>query len=225
MSEFRMMVDVDSTLYDADKLFYQLAIEAGIDSYPRKSYQWFRAGELGVSQQTLTNLFRKAHSREEVEKLKPYKGSVEVLNRFADDHPNVEIHYVSSRNARAQGPLLDWIKDNGFPLQDDAHVVATMDKKSWIIDNQPDIVIDDRVQTMIFSRYGGSYQNKEGTVGGTHPGGSWVLSLKHSHNINLTNEVDGIFMCDDWFEIGYNLGIVMKNLEVTGSVRKARSRA
>jgi hypothetical protein len=204
-----MMVDVDSTLYDADKLFYKLAMDRGITTYPRKSYQWFRAGELGVSQETLTNLFRAAHSREEVEKLTPFTNSVEVLTEFMVNHPAVEIHYVSSRNARAEGPLRDWIIDQGYPLEDDAHVVATMDKKGWLMANTPAIVIDDRVQTIIFSRFQLD---------------AYVLSLKHSHNINLTNEIDGVYMCDDWTEIGQALeDPVMKTLEVTRGRTRARA--
>lgn len=209
-----MMVDVDSTLYDADKLFYRLAQEAGIVDYPKKSYQWFRAHELNVSQQTLTNLFRRAHSREVVEEIKPYKGSVEVLNQFADTYPDVIIRYVSSRNARAEGPLREWIKAQGYPLDHDTYVTATMNKKEWIFDYVPSIVIDDRVQTMIISRFGGRDDDQV-----WHDVNAWVLSLKHPHNINLTNEVDGIFMCDDWYEIGYKLATVAKLLGVKKDVQ------
>jgi hypothetical protein len=74
-------------------------------------------------------------------------------------------------------------------------VVATMDKKSWLAEKRPSIVIDDRVQTIIYSRY---------EIGST------VLSLIHNHNRNLCNEIDGVYMCQDWFEIGFKLDEIME---------------
>jgi hypothetical protein len=191
------MIDVDSTLYDADVLFHKVAVDEGHDWYPRKSYSWFRADHLGISQSVMTNLFRKAHSREYVnETLKPYKDSVQVLTEFFDEwsdyfHP----YYVSSRHPQMEGTLLEWITHWDFPLEDPDDVIATMDKKSWIRENRPSIVIDDRVQTIIFSRF---------EIGAT------VLSLIHNHNINLTNEIDDVYMCENWPEIGLRLNEVAK---------------
>ena len=195
----KMMVDVDSTLYDADNLFHKVAIDQGHEWYPRKSYEWFRADHIGVSQQVMTNLFRSAHSSEYVnETLKPYKGAVKILNQFQEDFSNIfKIYYVSSRHPQMQGTLRNWLEMKNFPLEDgEEFVVATMDKKSWLNENKPAIVIDDRVQTIIYSRF---------EIGST------VLSLIHNHNRNLNNEVDGVFMCQDWFEIGYKLYDIMED--------------
>lgn len=194
----KMMVDVDSTLYDADNLFHKVAIDQGHDWYPRKSYEWFRADHLGVSQEVMTNLFRKAHSSEYVnETLKPYKGAVKMLKQFHENYSDIfKIYYVSSRHPQMEGTLRAWIEMKEFPLEDgDEFVVATMDKKSWLTKNRPAIVIDDRVQTIIFSRF---------EIGAN------VLSLVHNHNRNLRGEVDDVFMCDDWFEIGSKLDDIME---------------
>ena len=207
MKKYIMMVDVDSTLYDADALFSKVAMAEGHDWYPKKSYQWFRADGLGVPQETLTNLFRKCHSKEWVEVQKPYKGSVEVLNGFMDKYEDLVVPwYVSSRHPMARGPLAEWIVEKGFPLIDDDHVIATMNKKEWLLENKPAIVIDDRVQTILFSRY---------------EIGAHVLSLVHNHNTNLVNEVDGVWMCEDWFEIGFKLdNPVMKTIGVTHPAKR-----
>jgi hypothetical protein len=192
-----IMVDVDSTLYDADALFNKVAIDLGHDWYPKKSYEWFRADHIGVSQQVMTNLFRKAHSSEYVnEQLKPYKGSVKVINAFYNNFADLfKIFYVSSRHPQMEGTLKEWLEMKGFPVEGEGFVVATMDKKSWLAEKRPSIVIDDRVQTIIYSRY---------EIGST------VLSLIHNHNRNLCNEIDGVYMCQDWFEIGFKLDEIME---------------
>ena len=192
----KMMVDVDSTLYDADALFHRVAIDQGHDWYPKKSYEWFRAEHLDVSQEVMTNLFRKAHSSEYVnERLKPYKGAVKMMKQFHENYSDIfNIFYVSSRHPQMEGTLAKWIAMKDFPLEGEERVIATMDKKSWIKEFRPAIVIDDRVQTIIYSRF---------EIGAT------VLSLTHNHNRNLRGEVDGVFMCDDWFEIGSKLDDIM----------------
>jgi hypothetical protein len=194
----KMMVDVDSTLYDADALFSRVAIDQGHDWYPKKSYEWFRADHIGVSQEVMTNLFRKAHSSEYVNaQLKPYKGAVKILKSFHENYSDLfKIYYVSSRHPQMAGTLRSWLVSKEFPLErGNEFVVATMDKKSWIKKNKPAIVIDDRVQTIIYSRF---------EIGAT------VLSLVHNHNRNLQNEVDGVFMCQDWFEIGSKLDDILE---------------
>lgn len=207
---YTMMVDVDSTLYDADALFYKLAQEnddlRGV--WTKKSYQWFKAPELGIAQETLTNFFRYCHSREIVSELKPYKGSVEILNQFVDRHSDVKIWYVSSRNPKAEGPLQEWIEAQGYPFS--SNVKAMMGKEPWILKNKPAIVIDDRVKTIIYARF---------------EVGAHVLTLKHNHNINLTSEVDGVWVCDDWYEIGYHLeNPVMNTIGVTHGTKVKTSR-
>ena len=51
---------------------------------------------------------------------------------------------------------------------------------------RPDIVIDDRVRTLLLARELGAYG----------------VSLIHPHNMNLHREVNGIYLVEDWKEMG-----------------------
>jgi hypothetical protein len=201
-----IQVDVDSTLYDADKLFGDLAEEAGI-KWPRRDNGWKPAHELQkedgspCTPQDLKKVFRKAHSREYVAQNKPYPHSAKVIQGLVQDYPEIEIAYVSDRNEQQTGALKDWLYDNGFIEQDgygtphsefhrDTYVAATKDKRHWMRERRPEIVIDDRVRTMLMARY---------------ELGSYVVSLQHNHNVNLKGEVEHIYIVKDWREIDKTL--------------------
>lgn len=185
-----IQVDVDSTLYDADKLFASIAEEAGI-KWIKKSPNWFGPEDIGCTLQDLKNIFRKAHSREYVMQQKPYKGAAEVLGQIAETWP-VEIAYVSDRNEQQASPLKEWLEANDFLHNPDQRVVVSKDKRQWMLEHRPSVVIDDRVRTMLFSKY---------------ELGAQVVSLRHNHNVNLKNEIDGIHIVNDWAEIGELLNV------------------
>lgn len=183
-----IQVDVDSTLYDADKLFGDLAEEQGV-KWPRRDYGWkspeeiFKADGSPCAREDLTRIFRKAHSREVVLKNKPYPHAVKVLKGIAEDYPEVEIAYVSDRNEQQGESLRAWLEQEGFLSNPDQHVAATKDKRHWMRERKPEIVIDDRVRTMLMARF---------------ELGSYVVSLQHNHNINIKGEVEGIEIVKDW---------------------------
>lgn len=187
-----IQVDVDSTLYDADKLFAQLAAEQGI-KWVRNAKHWLPAEVIPKEDGTfctrddLVKVFRRAHSREFVSQQKPYPKAAQVLGRIADI-PEVEIAYVSDRNEQQTGALKSWLEDNGFLFGDDTFVAATKDKRHWMRERKPEIVIDDRVRTMMMARY---------------ELGSYVVSLEHSHNTNLRGEVEHIYLAKRWSSAGY----------------------
>lgn len=186
-----VQIDIDSTLYDADKLFGELAAEAGI-KWPKRDNEWKAAEEIfkddgtACSRIDLTNIFRKAHSYEYVLKQKPYPHAVEVIQGWVRDLPNLEIAYVSDRNEAQTGALKAWLDKNGFLPNEETHVAATADKREWMRENHPGIVIDDRVRTILMARY---------------ELGSKVIAFQHNHNINLKREADGIYVVKDWLEI------------------------
>ena len=185
-----IQVDVDSTLYDADKLFRTLGREAGIN-WPAKMNHWLPAEAITKDDGTpcvredLVKVFRKAHSREFVSQQKPYPHAVSVLKGIIDDFPEAEVAYVSDRNEQQTGALRDWLDEQGF-LGHDSFVAATKDKRHWMRERKPEIVIDDRVRTMLMARY---------------ELGSYVVSLEHNHNINLKGEVEHIYIVPTWKEI------------------------
>lgn len=179
-----IMCDVDSTLYDADSLFARVAKEMGIpwiDCYNR----WFSAEEIGTTVKELNNMFRRCHSREYVSQNEPYPGAAETLEKLVENY-NVEIAYVSDRHPQAQQALINWLEDKGFLHNKRQHVIATSDKREWLREQRPQVVIDDRVRTIIMARF---------------EIGADVVSLQHAHNINLTGEIPGLWMCKNWEEI------------------------
>lgn len=186
-----IQVDVDSTLYDADKLFGDIAEEMGI-KWPRRDNGWkspegiLKTDGTQCSREDLVKIFRKAHSHEYVSKNKPYPHVVKVLHGIVDDYPEVEIAYVSDRNEQQTKALRDWLMDTGLIFNDDTFVSATKDKRHWMRERRPEIVIDDRIRTMLMARY---------------ELGSYVVSLQHNHNINLKGEAEHIYIVKDWKEI------------------------
>lgn len=183
-----IQVDVDSTLYDADKLWDTLAPEFNI-KWPRKDNRWRAPHEVlhldgtPCSLDDLLKLFRRSHSREYVMQNKPYPHAAEVLKGIAEDFDEVEIAYVSDRNEQQGKVLRDWLEQEGFLTNEDQHVAATKDKRHWMRERRPEIVIDDRVRTMLMARY---------------ELGSYVVSLQHNHNVNLKGEADHIYIVKDW---------------------------
>lgn len=183
-----IMCDVDSTLYDADALFSELANEAGID-WPDRDYEWksntevFHYSGKHVSVDELKKVFRKAHSEEYVSKNIPYEHSVEVISKLAK---RATIAFISDRNTQQTETLRKWLSDHGF-LSGGEVVEATSDKREWMKYHTPDFVIDDRVRTLLFARY---------------ELGAQCFSLKHNHNMNLRGEAPGINICRNWLEIG-----------------------
>lgn len=177
-----IQVDVDNTLYDSDKAFGLAAESYGL-KWPKKYDHWFGPEFIGTDLPTLLNVFRKGHSREIVMQNKPYPNAVKVIAGIVKDFPEVEIAYVSDRNPQAQGPLRDWLEEHGFLHGEDAHVQAGRDKRDWMRERRPQVVIDDRVRTMLMARFELDSQ---------------VVSLQHEYNINLLGEVQGIHIVKDW---------------------------
>ncbi len=138
----------------------------------------------------MKKVFKVAHSKEVVAKNKPYPNAVKVLAGIAEDFPEAEIAYVSDRNEQQTSALAAWLLHQGFLTNDDQHVVATKDKREWMREHKPAIVIDDRVRTMLMARFELNAQ---------------VISLKHKHNVNLTGEAVGIYIVKNWKEIDRTL--------------------
>jgi hypothetical protein len=177
-----IQVDVDSTLYDANALFYKVSKQEGVD-WPKVYYNWFGPEEIGTDLDTLKRIFRKCHSRELVSQQKPYPNAVEVIQGIVSDFSEVELAYVSDRNEQQTGALRDWLADNGFLPNEDTFVAATADKRHWMREHKPEIVIDDRIRTMMLARY---------------ELGSYVISIEHPHNTNLRGELEHIYIVPDW---------------------------
>lgn len=186
-----IQVDVDSTLYDADKLFGDLAEAAGI-KWPRRSNSWSQPDGIMKYDGTLCNrddlvrVFRKAHSKEYVSKNKPYPNAAKVLRGIVEDFDTIEIAYVSDRHESQGKALEDWLEAQGFLSNPEQKVLVTKDKREWMRQARPDILIDDRVRTILMARYELDSQ---------------CVSLQHNHNVNLLGEAEGIYIVKDWLAI------------------------
>lgn len=185
-----IQIDIDSTLYPSDKLFNKVGKEMEIN-WPKKYNHWFSYEELFHLDKTpctleeMKNLFRKAHSRDYVLQQKPYPHAVKTLKNIVQDY-DVEIAYVSDRNEQQHAALHEWLSITGFLSNPDQLVIATKDKRHWMREHKPEIVIDDRVRTLLMARY---------------ELGSYGISIEHSHNINLKDEIEDIHIVKDWKEI------------------------
>lgn len=206
-----IQVDVDSTLYDADKLFGDIAEELGI-KWPRRDNCWktppeiFKTDGTPCSREDLVRIFRKAHSREKVLKNKPYPNAVKVLKGLAEDYSDIEIAYVSDRNEQQGVALREWLEQEGFLTNPDQHVAATKDKRHWMREKRPEILIDDRIRTMLMARY---------------ELGSVVVSLQHNHNVNLRGEAEGIYIVDNWKQIDQTLReIVIPSIQTVSRTKE-----
>lgn len=181
-----IQVDVDSTLYPFDELCHTVTKEHFNLEWPVSYDHWFNPAELGTDLATFKSIFRVCHSREYAMLNTPYPHAVETLKGIVEDFEGVEIAYVSDRNEQQGKALRDWLEQEGFLTNPDQHVAATLDKRHWMRERRPEIVIDDRVRTMLMARY---------------ELGSQVISLGHAHNINLTGEAPGIYIEKDWLAI------------------------
>lgn len=179
-----VQVDVDSTLYDSSALFAEVARAHYEVDLPVESNNWHGYFDY-ASAETLVKIFRKSHSKEYVAQQEPYSGSVEVLESLADR--GHDIFYVSDRHPQAVSALREWLDTHGFLQNNHERVIVGKDKRQWMRDVRPDIVIDDRVRTMMMARF---------ELGAT------VFSVAQPWNTNLYKEVDGIYICKDWAEIG-----------------------
>lgn len=181
-----IQVDVDSTLYDSDELFHRVARDEFGVEWPTIYYNWFNAEDIGTDLETLLAIFYSSHGEKHALDNVPYEGAVDVLAGIAEDFKDVEIAYVSDRNEQQGEVLKQWLQEQGFLSNPDQHVAATKDKRIWMREVRPDIVIDDRVRTMLMARY---------------EIGSQVVSLQHPYNMNLLNEAEGIYLVPTWKDI------------------------
>lgn len=176
-----ILVDVDETLTPSEPTYEKVALELGIP-WKSGSYEWFTAKDIGVNQATMTNMFRKAQSREHFMDQEPYPYAQECLDKIGDEDW-AEIWYISSRHSQTQRVLQEWISKHQFPQSD--NVLALKDKLPWITKHSPEIVIDDKVGTLWHSSLLGAE----------------CFSLKHPWNCNLSNQIPTIHLCKDWQEI------------------------
>lgn len=179
-----IQVDVDSTLYDSSALFSYVAKKHYDFELPPNQLNWHGYYNYAPASE-LVKVFRKAHSKEYVARQIPYEGAADVLEEIQSR--GHDIFYVSDRHPQAVVALKEWLDTHNFLHGGHSNVIVGKDKRQWMRDHKPDIVIDDRVRTMMLARF---------------ELGSTVFSIAHPWNANLRNEVDGIYICENWSQLG-----------------------
>jgi len=193
-----VMVDADGILCPSHAAFEEEAVRLGFDkppyNYPmgRDLVHWFNDADVGCTLDELLDLFKAAHER--YMDIEPYEGAVHVLNGLQEDYPDLHVWYVSSRNESTEPTFRQWIAENGFPWPE--NVVAMLSKEPWIEENRPNVVIDDRVRTLVNARL-------DGAVG---------IALRQHHNVNLMRELPDIHIEPDWDSIGARVREALDNL-------------
>lgn len=193
-----LQIDVDSTLYDANTLFYEVGTKEFGINWPKTYNYWFSAEDIGTDLKSLKTVFRHCHSKDVVLKQKPYLNAAQVLKNLTETFNDIDIAYVSDRNEQQNAALSEWLEVNDFLHSEDQQVVATKDKREWMRDNRPDIVIDDRVRTILMARYELD---------------AYVATIEHPYNVNLKGEANGIYFAKDWKELGPILEEIIQKVE------------
>ena len=176
-----VQIDVDSTLYDANSLFCRIGKEHYNEDMVCDQNNWHVWTQ---DRDTLVKIFRKAHSAEYVQQQTPYPGAALVIGQIRDKGHKVAI--VTDRHPQARGALVKWLESCDISYDE---LVAGKDKREWMRESKPAVVIDDRVRTMFLAL----------TLGAR------VFSVEHPWNVNLKGEVEGIYIAKDWNEIGNEL--------------------
>lgn len=190
----RLMIDIDSTLYEANALFREMSLEMGLPEWPVHDY-WSTSSDppWNYTVEMWADLFSRSHDADVILAQEPYPFAAQEL-RFWNDE--AEIWYVSNRKPESEAATYQWLVDNGFPQAENL-VVGFQDKALWLDEMLPEVVVDDRVKTIIYARF---------SIGAE------VFTIRHPHNINLKGEVPGVHVCESWKQIGEGIFETMKEL-------------
>lgn len=202
-----IMCDVDSTLVDFQAIAHRVAQLQGV-KWPLNCSWWIPPEQCGMSMHEFNEMFRTAHSREHFLDAEPYNGAVEALEVLSRKFTDLEVQYVSHRHEEDNDVLQEWLTRWGFPTPQNS--VSSYSKSEWIKENNPVIVIDDRIRTMIVAKDAGV---------------PFIYSLTHPWNCNLKNiEIPGIHLVDSWAEMYIKLKESLNFIRNMGEERWLRAK-
>lgn len=146
-------VDLDSTLYDFSppfrQAFFDLARESGKkEEYFKGGYhswsEWRSPADVCGIEGFMAALDR-VHSPEVISSRIPFEGSVEAVNELADQ--GYDILYVTNRDPKVTRATEGWLRDCGFPIDNEELICTMSDKQNIIAHCQ--YLIDDRPKTLV----------------------------------------------------------------------------
>lgn len=139
----RILVDIDSTLYDSDPLWIDCLRrvhdrELTLDDLHQ--WDWYR--HIGLTRPQFDRLIREHyHSPEQILTNEPYPGSVATLRRWRGR--GHEIHIVSDRAPSTTEATRAWLEQHGFVF-DHTRFALRINKFAYAKEHSIELVIDDR---------------------------------------------------------------------------------
>ena len=194
-------IDLDSTIYPFMSALREVSALRNIKT-PLNPNSWHFSDDLknnenkSVSFNEFFELIKESHSEKVMAKYKPFPHSARVVNFLQEKS---KVFFLSDNDSSSHDSILDWLVSHKFlSASKKKSLVITKDKRHWLKENSPEIVIDDRVRTMIFTKY---------------ELGAQAIGLQWNYNINLKGEVDGIHICKDWLHIEETCASIIEQYE------------
>ena len=174
-----VLVDIDSTLYDANKVWCKIFAEVvGIKMTPADVIIWDYRSRL-VSREVFHALIRDhLHSREGILARTPYQGAPQALQAW--HRRGVKITIASDRAPDLEGVTRDWLERWHIPF-DVLLTDAAIDKVDYAKSHGVTLVIDD----------------KPATIEAAHTAGLAVATMLHAYNEPLVRAT-GVIGSRSW---------------------------
>jgi uncharacterized HAD superfamily protein len=140
----RILIDIDSTLYDAGPLLAECFAHV-FDMHEVPMHAWdFWTDQ--ISREAFdTMIDEHFHAPDAIARQNPYPGAAEAIARWkAAGH---EIHIVSDRAATASASSAAWLEAHGISF-DRIVCERHIDKVAYVERERIDLVIDDRPETL-----------------------------------------------------------------------------
>jgi uncharacterized HAD superfamily protein len=143
---FSVLVDIDSTLYDADPVYARwmnelFGRERGWTARPADfaSYNFFE--QYGMTYPEFSEVISRLHAPEQIAANKLYPGALAVLLDWT--RRGADIHIVSDRKAETVDATMRWLADRGVPYSTVA-LESRIDKIAYAARHGITTVIDDK---------------------------------------------------------------------------------
>lgn len=182
---FRVMVDIDDTLYPAEDLWARIFREHyGTELGPIRRWDfWQEYLEPNVFRHLVATHF---HSADAIRNNLPFSGSGAALRAWK--RSGVEIHIVSDRAPVTGRSTRAWLRRNEIPF--DATVFRSpIDKVAYATEHRMSLVIDDKPLTL------------EGCIAAGIP----VATIAHRFNATTRRKHPSIIAAEDWYDLSERL--------------------
>lgn len=141
----KILVDIDSTLYDAGRLFVKYFAKLHGIKIPARIESWdFWQDYISAEEfKTLIRLYY--HSPKEILAAKPFPGAVEAIADWYSE--GRQIYIVSDRDPSTSDATKEWLRRIGLPYH---RIILRnpIDKVEYALAHKIDLVIDDKPETI-----------------------------------------------------------------------------